>query len=970
MSNEEQIKPADWAKKKNVSVDIVMKHLRENGVTVRSHVTAVPLSQLNAIEPKVVEENNKMLARKKAAAPGSSPAAPESPAAPKKKTGSREVSTNVVKGGVKVSVRRTTSAAKPTSSKPVAPAAAPAEKAPVAPAVPAPEKKPEPVVAAKPVAPKENPAPVQEKKAEPAPSPKPVTPAVAPAAPASKPAEPVKAFEPKTPAMKAQVFKPDAAVLARIEKSKQMASQAAGQNRNRFNKDRNGSRPGGGNQQGYTGTFGRAPASAAGGQNNRPGGGNRPSGNRNAGGFSGNSMQDAFGAARTQAGSAFMPQAPAKGTPGGGRTSSGGKRDKGKRGGADFKNERQKEQQEVVRQNVSRVMASLSKNPVKKVYHKEHSEAESGVERQVLKTSDFITIAELAGMMELQPNRVIAKCMEMGMIVNRNSRLDFETIQIIGDEFGYEVQLMDEYEASSLGLDEDAPEDMIPRPPVVTVMGHVDHGKTSLLDWIRKANVVSKESGGITQHMGAYEVTTPVGKVTFLDTPGHEAFSAMRARGSRVTDVIVLVVAADSMVMPQTVESIELAHREKVPIVVAITKIDLPTANVDKIRAQLADRGVEVEQWGGTTSCIEVSARTGQGMEKLLETLALETEILELKANPNASARGAVVESKLDVGKGSMATVLIQNGTLHVGDAFVCGIHYGRVRAMFDDRGNSVKEAPPSSPCQVLGFDGTPQAGDDLIVMEDEKTAREFASRRRMEDRERKLRARATLDRAREGNELRLIVKADTGGSAEAIAAGLEKLSNREVSINILQKGVGAISDTEIQFASQTNAIIIAFHIMPTLPIRSMAEKEGVEIKTYRVIYDIFEDVKNAVEGLLKPTTREEMVGEAEIRQVFKIPKVGLIAGCMVIDGEVNRNSQVRVYRDGVELGSTVVQSLKREKEDVSSVRRGFECGIGLRGYENIKEGDTLMFFKEVKVARTLADVAREEKEAAEKGNS
>ncbi|MDR1759020.1 MAG: translation initiation factor IF-2 [Fibrobacter sp.] len=971
MSNEEQMKPADWAKKKNVLVDIVMKHLRESGATVRTHFSPVPLSQLNAIESKVVEENNRMLARKKAATPDSSAAAPESPA-PKKKTASRgEVSTNVVKGGVKVSVRRTpgasASAPKASPPKPHAPAA-PAAKASAepkvhtAPAAPAPEKKSEPAAAVK--KPAAHSAPVHEKKAESATPPKPVTPA-APAASVSKPAEPAKTFEPKTSAMKAQVFKPDAAVLARIEKSKQMASQAgAGQNRNRFNKDRNGSRPAGNNQQGYTGTFGRTPASATGGQNNRPGG-NRPAGNR-TGGFSGSSMQDAFGAARTQTGAAFMPQAPAKGATGGNRSSSGGKRDKGKQRGADFKNERQKEQQEVVRQNVSRVMASLSKNPVKKVYHKEHSEEDGGVEKPVLKTSDFITIAELAGMMDLQPNRVIAKCMEMGMNVNRNSRLDFETIQIIGDEFGYDVQLMDEYEASSLGLDEDAPEDMVPRPPVVTVMGHVDHGKTSLLDWIRKANVVSKESGGITQHMGAYEVTTPVGKVTFLDTPGHEAFSAMRARGSRVTDVIVLVVAADSMVMPQTVESIELAHREKVPIVVAITKIDLPTANVDKIRAQLADRGVEVEQWGGTTSCIEVSARTGQGMEKLLETLALETEILELKANPNTHARGAVVESKLDVGKGSMATVLIQNGTLHVGDPFVCGIHYGRVRAMFDDRGNPVKEAPPSSPCQVLGFDGTPQAGDDLIVMEDEKTAREFASRRRMEDRERKLRARATLDRAREGNELRLIVKADTGGSAEAIAAGLEKLSNREVSINILQKGVGAISDTEIQFASQTNAIIIAFHIMPTLPIRSMAEKEGVEIKTYRVIYDIFEDVKNAVEGLLKPITREEMVGEAEIRQVFKIPKVGLIAGCMVIDGEVNRNSQVRVYRDGVELGSTVVQSLKREKEDVSSVRRGFECGIGLRGYENIKEGDTLMFFKEVKVARTLADVAREEKEAAE----
>ncbi|MDY6369515.1 MAG: translation initiation factor IF-2, partial [Fibrobacter sp.] len=493
--------------------------------------------------------------------------------------------------------------------------------------------------------------------------------------------------------------------------------------------------------------------------------------------------------------------------------------------------------------------------------------------------------------------------------------------------------------------------------------------KTSLLDWIRKTHVVSGESGGITQHIGAYEVTTSVGKVTFLDTPGHEAFSAMRARGSQVTDVIVLVVAADSMVMPQTVESIELAHREKVPMVVAITKIDLPTANPDKIRAQLAERGVEVEQWGGNVSCIEVSARTGQGMPQLLETLALEAEVLELKASKSARARGAVVESKLDAGKGSMATVLIQNGTLHVGDPFVCGVYAGRVRAMFDDRGKQMKEAGPSAPCQVLGFDGTPQAGDELSVVEDEKTAREIASKRRMAARERDLRARSTITLENKFNEkkdgklseLNLIVKADVGGSAEALAASLEKLTNREVKVNIIRKGVGAITDSDILFATTAQAIIISFHLMPSLSVREMAQKEGVEIRNYRVIYDCIEDIKNAVEGLLKPTLKEELVGEAEIRQVFKIPKVGLIAGCMVTDGEVDRTSHVRVYRNGVELGSTVVQSLKRHKDDAKSVARGFECGIGLKGYDNLQEGDTLMFFKEVTVARTLADVARDE---------
>ena len=578
--------------------------------------------------------------------------------------------------------------------------------------------------------------------------------------------------------------------------------------------------------------------------------------------------------------------------------------------------------------------------------------------------------------MEQMPARVIAKCMEMGMMVTINARLDFETIQVLADDFGFEAQLMEEYEEDVLGVEEDQEENLQPRSPVVTVMGHVDHGKTSLLDWIRKSHVVAGESGGITQHIGAYEVTTPVGKVTFLDTPGHEAFSAMRARGSQVTDVIVLVVAADSMVMPQTVESIELAHREKVPLVVAITKIDLPTANPDKIRAQLAERGVEVEQWGGTTSCIEVSARSGQGMEELLETLALETEVLELRANPNARAKGAVVESKLDAGKGSMATILIQNGTLHVGDPFVCGIYSGRVRAMFNERGENRKEAGPSTPCQVLGFDGTPQAGDDLMVVEDEKTAREIASKRRMAARERDLRARKTVslensfNGVKEGkvSELNLIVKADVGGSAEALAASLEKLSNKEVKVNIIRKGVGAITDSDVLFATTAQAVIIAFHLMPSASIREMAEKDGIEIRTYRVIYDCIEDIQNVVEGLLKPKLREEIIGEAEIRELFKIPKVGMIAGCMVTDGEVNRDSHVRLYRKGVEIGVTHVTSLKRHKDDVKNVARGFECGIGLKGNDNIQVGDTLMFFKKVEVARTLADVAREE--AEEKKNA
>lgn len=778
--------------------------------------------------------------------------------------------------------------------------------------------------------------------------------------------------------MKAQVFKPDAAILARIEKSRQ---QAAAQHRNRNS----------GSSQGYTGHFGPGAGRGTSGSSHYRNGTSGSNGARSFGGqsrgghFSGQAMQDVFANAQNNANGNNRFGGNKNGP------SHGGSQDrfKGKRGknGRDNKDNRfeQGEQQDAIRQNVSRVMASLSKNPVKKVYHKDKSASTDGEQRKILKTSDFITVGELAGMMDQMPARVIAKCMEMGMMVTINARLDFDTIQILADEFGFEAQLMEEYEEESLGgVEDEKSDDLEPRHPVVTVMGHVDHGKTSLLDWIRKTHVVSGESGGITQHIGAYEVTTSVGKVTFLDTPGHEAFSAMRARGSQVTDVIVLVVAADSMVMPQTVESIELAHREQVPIVVAITKMDLPTANPDKIRTQLAERGVEVEQWGGNVSCIEVSARTGEGMPQLLETLALEAEVLELKASKSARARGAVVESKLDPGKGSMATILIQNGTLHVGDPFVCGIYAGRVRAMFDDRGKQMKEAGPSTPCQVLGFDGTPQAGDELAVVEDEKSAREIASKRRMAARERDLRARKSisLESTYEGvkngtiSELNLIIKADVGGSSEAIAASLEKLSNSEVKVNIIRKGVGAITDSDILLASTSQAVIIAFHLMPSLSIREMAQKEGIQIKNYRVIYEIIDDIKNTVEGLLKPTTREELTGEAEIRQVFKIPKVGIIAGCMVTDGEVDRNSRVHVYRNGVELGQTEVQSLKRHKDNVKSVARGFECGIGLKGYDNLQEGDTLMFFKEVTVARTLADVARDEalakakKDAAEKANA
>lgn len=1027
MNDNTQMKPKDWAEAHGLKVDVVMKLLRDAGVTVRTHMSKVDEADFAKIEAAAATEKQKQDARNKNLKKPTASEAESS--APAKK---RDVATSTTKFGLKVSLKKgpgshnastkpaavkqdpkpafVASTVKPAPVAKVAPvvadsvnvkqASAPA--APVVKSVEVQPVQPASAPAAKTVAPVEKPAvapqqhpvqsapatvkpvaPQQPQKPQVKPMPQKTSAAVPPKVAASAPAvhqAPTMMTantELKQPPMKAQVFKPDAAILARIEKSRQQAQASRGGHRPNGNNRNNG--------QGYTGTFGRLQNNGQdnrnnnnGGNNNRrPGGGNGGNASSSSrgytgrnGGFSSGSMQEAFNAS---SGNGMAGQMPSNGK-GNGKSQNNrhGNNDKNRRSNNKDRMEQQREQQqEVVRQNVSRVMADLSKKPVKKVYHKEHSDNGSGEDKKILKTSDFITVGELAGLMDQMPARVIAKCMEMGMMVTINARLDFETIQLLADEFGYEAQLMEEYEEEVLGVEEEIAENLQPRHPVVTVMGHVDHGKTSLLDWIRKTHVVSGESGGITQHIGAYEVTTKQGKVTFLDTPGHEAFSAMRARGSQVTDVIVLVVAADSMVMPQTVECIELAKREKVPMVVAITKIDLPTANPDKIRAQLAERGVEVEQWGGQTSCIEVSARTGKGMDDLLETLALEAEVLELKANPDAHARGAVVESKLDVGKGSMATILVQNGSLHVGDPFVCGIYAGRVRAMFNERGEQMKVAGPSAPCQVLGFDGTPQAGDDLIVVEDEKSAREIASKRRMAARERDLRARKTVslensfNDKKEGklSELNLIVKADVGGSAEALAASLEKLTNKEVRVNIIRKGVGTITESDILFATTAQAIIISFHLMPSLMVREMAQKEGIEIRNYRVIYDCIEDIKNAVEGLLKPILREELVGEAEIRQVFKVPKVGLIAGCMVTDGEVDRTSLVRVYRNGVELGSTAVQSLKRMKDDVKSVARGFECGIGLKGYDDIKEGDSLIFFKEVKVARTLEDVAREEAE-------
>jgi translation initiation factor IF-2 len=579
--------------------------------------------------------------------------------------------------------------------------------------------------------------------------------------------------------------------------------------------------------------------------------------------------------------------------------------------------------------------------------------------------SEFVTPNELANMMNLAPSDVITKCLELGAFVTINQRLDFETIELVVDEFGYAASLMEEYVPSEeFGADaDDAAGAMLPRAPVVTVMGHVDHGKTSLLDYIRKTNVIAGESGGITQHIAAYEVQTTHGPVTFLDTPGHEAFTAMRARGSQITDVIVLVVAADSAVMPQTREAIDHARAAGVPLVVAINKIDLPTANPEKIKGELASYNVLVEEYGGQTSCVEISAKTGQGIDRLLEVLALETEILELKATPEGRAHGVVIEAELDKGKGPIATVLIQRGTLTKGNAFVTGIHSGRVRELHNERGSIVENAGPSQPVLIIGLSGTPQAGDSFRVLDDEKEAREISARRRLAQREREMRkinAVVSLDNLHEliqagsVQNLNLIIKGDVDGSVEALAASLEKLSTPEIKVRVIHKSVGAVKETDIMLGVASNALIIGFHLSPNTKIRDLAKREGVEIRTYRIIYEAVDAVHNAMEGMLKPEIRENVLAEAVVRKLFKVSKIGTIAGCIVESGTITRNSKARVIRNDVELIESKISSLKRLQDDAREVQTGYECGIMLEKFADFQEGDRIVTFEEVEIARKL----------------
>jgi translation initiation factor IF-2 len=594
---------------------------------------------------------------------------------------------------------------------------------------------------------------------------------------------------------------------------------------------------------------------------------------------------------------------------------------------------------------------------------REQEQMEAEMQEKIIKLTEFVTVSELASMMNVGPTQVISACMSLGIFASINQRLDAETIQIVAEEFGFETEFVSAEVQESINLVEDKEEDLIPRPPIITVMGHVDHGKTSLLDKIRNADVTSSEAGGITQHIGAYSLTLPDGrKMTFLDTPGHEAFTAMRARGAQVTDVAIIIVAADDDVMPQTKEAISHAQAAGVPMVFAINKIDKDGANPDKIREQLSAMNILVEEWGGPFQCQEISAKKGLHLEELLEKVLLEAEILNLRANPNKNALGTVIESSLDKGKGYVTNILVEEGTLKIGDVVLVGRHYGRVRAMHDERGKSVKEATPAAPVSILGIGGAPSAGDKFHVLDDEREARTIATKREQLYREQGLRTtkHITLDeigrRLAIGDfkELNLIVKGDVDGSIEALSDALLNLSTESIAVKIVHKGVGAITEADINLASASDAIIVGFQVRPSVAARKLAEAEQIDIRLYSIIYKAIEEIKAAMEGMLSPDILEEITGSAEIRETFDITKVGTIAGCFVLDGVIKRNSKIRVIRDGIVVHTGTLGSLKRFKDDQKEVKRGYECGLNIDKYNDIKIGDVVEAFEEVEVARKL----------------
>ena len=602
----------------------------------------------------------------------------------------------------------------------------------------------------------------------------------------------------------------------------------------------------------------------------------------------------------------------------------------------------------------------------KRNFRREQDELQQELEAQdrTLKVTEFITVNELAALMNVSPTEVISACFSLGVMVTMNQRLEADILTLVADEFGYKIEFSDaDLEDNSEEEAEDSEEDLLPRAPIVTVMGHVDHGKTSLLDYIRKTNVIAGESGGITQHIGAYSVQLENGRhITFLDTPGHEAFTAMRARGAQVTDVAIIVIAADDEVMPQTKEAISHAQAAGVPMIIALNKVDKPNANPDKIREQLSGLNILVEEWGGNVQSQEISAKFGNNVDLLLDKVLLQADLLELKANPNKPASGVVIEASLDKGRGYVSTLLVQTGTLKVGDYVLAGKNHGKVKAMLDERGHNLQKAGPSTPVTILGLDGAPTAGDKFKVYEDDRAAKSIANKREQLQREQTIRTKKhlTLDeigrRIALGDfkELNIILKGDVDGSVEALTDMLQRLSTEEIQVNILHKGVGQITESDILLATASDAIVIGFNVRAGANAKDLAEKEEIEIRTYSVIYDAIDDVKEAMEGMLSPEIREQVVGNVEIREVFKISKVGSIAGCMVLSGKVTRNSKVRLLRDGIVKYDGELESLKRYKDDVKEVTKGYECGLNLKGYNDIEVGDLLEIYEEVAIKKKL----------------
>ena len=581
---------------------------------------------------------------------------------------------------------------------------------------------------------------------------------------------------------------------------------------------------------------------------------------------------------------------------------------------------------------------------------------------KVIKVTEFVSTAELANMMSVAPTQIISACFSLGMMVTQNQRLDAETLTIVAEEFGFEVEFVGAEVQDSISESTDSPEDLESRSPIVTVMGHVDHGKTSLLDYVRNANVIDSEAGGITQHVGAYEVEVNKKRITFLDTPGHEAFTAMRARGAQVTDVVIIVVAADDQVMPQTKEAISHAQAAGVPMVFAINKVDRDTANPDKIKEQLANENILLEDWGGKFQSQEISAKTGQGINELLEKVLLEAEILELKANPDKNAVGTVLEASLDKGKGYLTTILIESGTLKVGDYVLAGCFSGKVKALLDERKNKMESAGPSTPAVLLGLNGAAQAGDKFNVMDDEREAKNIATKRMQLQREQGVRTQKhiTLDeigrRLALGDfqELNVIIKGDVDGSIEALSDSLQKLSTDQISVNIIHKSVGQISESDVMLAAASDAVIIGFQVRPSVNARKLAESEQIDIRLYSVIYNAIEELEQAMEGMLSPDIEEKIVSNIEVRETFKISKVGTIAGCYVLDGKMSRNTSIRLIRDGIVVYTGELSTLKRFKDDVKEVSSGYECGLSIKNFNDIKIGDIIEGFEEVEVKRTL----------------